>query len=224
MRRVLAPFCSLALVVAAALAASAQVNPPVPPPSTGPVNPPGNVVTPVPAASASPGASASPAESASPVPTATPTPPPIVVEPPQLNVEPGKTVTGRINSALGDVTSTVADATVATAVVDQAQRVLYVTGVKVGTTTVTLTDTRGVTRDVPVRVAYAAGVVADETSLRVTGNPTSTDYLREAIVTAVTRAATARLGATVTVAPDGSIPLRGDLKIDDRLELDVPVR
>ncbi|MBV8749073.1 MAG: pilus assembly protein N-terminal domain-containing protein, partial [Candidatus Eremiobacteraeota bacterium] len=147
----------------------------------------------------------------------------IVVEPPQLNVEPGKTVTGRINSALGDVTSTVADATVAAAVVDEAQRVLYVTGVKVGTTTVTLTDTRGVTRDVPVRVAYAAGTVADETSLRVNGNPTSTDYLREAIVTAVTRAATARIGATVTVAPDG-IPLRGDLKIDDRLELDVPVR
>src|SRR6202022_1359078 len=118
--------------------------------------------------------------------------PPIIVEPPQLNVEPGKTVAARVNSSLGGLTVTVADPAVATVVVDQAQRVVYVSGLKVGMTTLTVTDTRGVTRDVPVRVAFAAGTVADEASLRVTGNPASADYLREAIAATVSRAAILR--------------------------------
>jgi len=86
---------------------------------------------------------------------------------------------------LGTVAVTVADPTVATAVVDQLQRVLFVTGVKLGTTTITLTDSRGVTRDVPVRVAYAAGSAPDETSLRITGNSASAAFVREAIAAAV---------------------------------------
>ena len=102
-----------------------------------------------------------------PPPSAAPTQPPIIVEPPQVSVEPAKTVSARINSSLGEVNATVADPTIATAVVDQAQRVLYVTGVKVGTTTVTVTDSRGVTRAVGVLVAYAAGSVADQIGLRV---------------------------------------------------------
>ena len=231
MRRVIAPFSSLAFVCAVALAAAAQVNPPVPAPS-GPVNPPAATAAPSPAAPpASPGATpsapappaASPAPGASPAPLATPTQPPIVVEPPQVNVEPGKTSAARINSALGALTAAVADPAVATAVVDQAQRTLFVSGVKVGTTTVTLTDSRGVTRDVAVRVAYAAGVAADATTVRVTGNPSTSDYLREAIATAVESAAAVRPGASVNVPPE-TIPVRGDLGLDDRTELDVPVQ
>ncbi len=236
MRRVIAPFSSLAFVCAVALAAAAQVNPPVPAPS-GAVNPPGAVTTPAPpptppGAPASPGPSASgspegvpsPLESpsAAPVATPTPTPPPIIVDPPQVGVEPGKTANARINGVLGAVTATVADPTVATAVVDQVQRVLYVTGVKLGTTTVTLTDARNVTRDVPVRVAYAAGTAADETTLRVTGNPATADYLREAIANAVEHAATFRPGASVSVSPD-SVPIRRDVGLDNRAEVDVPV-
>jgi putative type II/III system pilus formation protein len=220
LRRVLAPFSSLALVVAVALAASAQVNPPVPPPP-GPVNPPGNVVTPAPA-TPQPSASSPPPET-SPLPLASPTQPPIFVEPPQVNVEPGKTVAARVNSSLGGLTVTVADPAVATVVVDQAQRVVYISGVRVGATTVTVADMRGVTRDVGVRVAYAAGTVADEASLRVTGNPASADYLREAIAAAVSRATILRPGAAVTV-PLETIPLHQDLKLDNRTELDVPVQ
>ena len=250
MRRVLAPFSSLAFACALALAATAQVNPPVPPPS-GPVNPPGGVVTPAPAPptppspgptppagsqpapstvplaptespSTSPAASPGPGETPAPPPTAGPTQPPIFVEPPQVSVEPGKTVAARVNRSLGSITATVADPAVASVVVDQAQRVIYISGLKIGATTVTVTDLRGVTRDVPVRVAYAAGTVADETTVRVTGNPASSDFLREAIERAVEHASTARPGATVDVVPE-TIPLRGDLKIDNRAELDVPV-
>ena len=231
MRRVLAPFSSLAFVCAVALAASAQVNPPVPP-SPGPVNPPAGAATPLPrpppppappaSATESPVAPA-PAESTTPAPLATPTQPPIIVEPPQLNVEPGRTVSARVNSALGSVSAAVADPGVATVVVDQAQRVIYVSGVKVGTTSVTVTDTRGLTREVPVRVAYAAGIVADETTLRVTGNPTSAEYLRAAIADAVERAATLRPGVSLDISPD-TVPLHSDLRIDNRTEVDVPVQ
>ncbi|HEX3469161.1 MAG TPA: pilus assembly protein N-terminal domain-containing protein, partial [Candidatus Elarobacter sp.] len=140
-----------------------------------------------------------------------------------MSVEPSKTVAARINSSLGEVNATVADPSVAVAVVDQAQRVLYVTGMKVGTTTVTLTDSRGVTRDVPVLVEYAAGTVADQIALRVTGNPASTQYLREAIAQAVSGAATLRSGATVSVVPE-SIPVHGDLSIDNRAEVDVQIQ
>ena len=242
MRRVLAPFSSLAFVCAFALAATAQGNPPVPSPPSGPVNPPvapgaapatpsaqpsptPPQATPTAAPPATSPAPVVPGESPpppgeSPLPLASPTQPPIIVEPPQLSVEPSKTVMARINSSLGTVNAVVADATIATAIVDQAQRVLYVTGVKVGTTTVTVTDSRGVTRDVQVVVAYAAGSVADQTSLRVTGNPASTQYLREAIAQAVSSAATLRSGASITVTPE-TIPVRRDLSIDDRVELDV---
>ncbi|HEY0394043.1 MAG TPA: pilus assembly protein N-terminal domain-containing protein [Candidatus Elarobacter sp.] len=231
MRRVLAPLTSLAFLIAAALGAVAQVNPPVPPPSAGPVNPPGSVATPMPAqpvpatespnTAPSPGAPASPGAE-TPLPTATPTQPPIVIEPPQVAVEPGKTVAARVNGSLGALTATVADPSVATVVVDQAQRVVYVSGVKVGSTTVSVTDSRGVTRDVPVRVAYAAGTVAEETTLRVTGNPSSADYLREAVADAVERAATLRPGVTLALSPD-RVPIHGDLKIDNRIAVDVPV-
>ncbi len=231
MRRVIAPFSSLAFVCAVALAAGAQVNPPVPPPS-GPVNPPAATAAPstatppsaVPSSGPVPAAPGeSPAAVPTPAPLATPTQPPIVVEPPQVNVEPGKTATARVNSALGALAVTVADPAIATAVVDQAQRVLYVSGVAVGTTTATVTDSRGVTRDVAVRVAYAAGTPADSTTVRVTGNPATADYLREAIATAVEGAATLRPGASVNVAPE-TIPVRGDLAVDDRTALDVAVQ
>jgi hypothetical protein len=230
LRRVIAPLTSLAAVCALALAAAAQVNPPVPPPS-GPVNPPGSVATPVPGGPATPvpAPTASPVPdtltpgAATPVPLPSPTQPPIIVEPPQVNVEPGKTTTARVNSSLGTLSATVADPAVATVIVDQTQRVLYVTGLKVGTTTATVTDSRSVTRDVAIRVAYAAGTVADETSLRVTGNPTSSDYLREAVALAATRAATLRSGASINVPPE-TIPVHGNLKIDNRTEIDVPVQ
>jgi hypothetical protein len=151
-----------------------------------------------------------------------PTEPPIVADPPQVAVEPGKLASTRLNSVLGNVNAVVADPTVATAVVDQVNRVLFVTGVKVGDTTVTLSDTRGVTLVVPVRVAYAAGTAADYTSLRITGNPASAEYVRDAIAEAVERATTLRPGASANVNPD-AVNVRRDLQLDDRFDIDVPV-
>ncbi|MEA2666755.1 MAG: hypothetical protein QOI11_3699 [Candidatus Eremiobacteraeota bacterium] len=221
MRRVIAPFSSFALVCALALAASAQVNPPVTPPP-GPVNPPGGIVTPGTAPTVTPIETQPIPGAPTPVPTAEPTQPPIVIEPPRIGVEPQKRASARINSSLGTLSVTVADPTVANAVVDQPQRVLYVDGLKLGSTTVTVTDARGVSRTIPVLVAYAAGTVADDTSLRLTGNPASAVYLRDAAAEAAARAATMRPGAAIHVSAD-TIAVRGELKLDNRTQVDVPV-
>ena len=97
MRRVIAPLTSLAAVCALALAAAAQVNPPVPPPA-GPVNPPGTSRRRRRAAPPRPRPPPAP-DAITPAPLASPTQPPIIVEPPQVSVEPGKTV-GRAREQL----------------------------------------------------------------------------------------------------------------------------
>ncbi len=237
MRRAFAVFAGGWLLVFASIA-NAQVNPPVPAPS-GPVNPAGAptgapLVTPAPAspapapdANASPGATESPGAGESPLPTptptATPTPPPIVVDPPSLAVEPGRQVLAHVNSAAGTIDATSANPAIATVVADQNQRAIFVTGVAVGTTTVTVTDARGLTRDVPVRVAYAAGTLADSIPLRVTGDPASAAFVRDAVITAAQAAATLRPGSRVYVMTDAPL-VHGDLGTDDRATVDVPLQ
>jgi hypothetical protein len=165
-------------------------------------------------------ASPAPAELPTPAPLATPTQPPIVLDPAQPLVEIGHTFLARINSALGNVVATVADQTIVGAVVDQQQRALYITGRAIGTTTITLRDDRGVTLDVVVRVEYAAGTIPDDVNLRVTGDPASSAFLRDAIAEAVTRAATLRPGARVVVYTD-TMNVRNDLALDDRTQANV---
>jgi len=223
-------------VLASAGAHAQQVNPPVPAPSGGPVNPPGMPtpgVTAAPAAAPSPGASAeavpgvsgpaAPTALPTPTPTPVPTPVPIVADPPSSAIILGKTVALRISGVLGTLVATSADPSIATAVPDQNTRMLFVTGNAIGTTTVTLHDDRGVvTRDIPVRVAYAAGTPADEIALRVTGNPASPGFLRRAAATAASDAATMRRGASANVSVD-AIAVPRPLGIDDRTEVDVPI-
>ena len=66
--------------------------------------------------------------------------------------------------------------------------------------------------------------LADETTLRVTGNPASAEYLREAVAAAVERAATLRPGALGQRRRRKRSRVHGDLKIDNRVEVDVPVQ
>jgi len=151
------------------------------------------------------------------------TQPPIVVEPATPAVEPGRTVSARVNSAAGTITATAADPAIATVTVDQTQRTILITGVAVGSTTVTVGDSRGVTRDVAVRVAYAAGTIADALQLRVTGDPATVTFLRDAAITAAEAAATLRTGARIYVPPE-SVAVHAALPTDDRTTIDVPVQ
>jgi hypothetical protein len=177
---------------------------------------------------ASPGASPAapeetPGASPTPTPAPTPTPVPIVVDPPQPIIEIDRSLTARINGAAGTIAVTVADPAIATATVDQGQRTLTITGHAVGTTTVTVSDERGMTRDVPVRIAYTAGSIPSSMNVRVTGDPAARAFLRDAIAQALTRAATLRPGGRITVYTD-TIDLRSDLPIDNLRDVDARVQ
>ncbi len=177
---------------------------------------------------ASPGAEGAPAESPSPLgsalpsPAGTPTQPPIIVEPPSAGVLPGGMQVLRVLRSLGTLAVSVADPNVASASVDQAARTLTIAGRALGNTTVTLTDARGLTRDVAVRVALAAGSLAPFATVRITGNPATSLFVKEQALAAALKAATIRPGAKV-VAPVDAIAFDTALNVDDVATLSVPI-
>ncbi len=159
---------------------------------------------------------------APPAPTATPTEPPIIVDPSSAGVTPGGTQTLRVMQVLGTVVATVADPSVADVSIDQTTRALTVLGKRVGTTTITLRDARGLMRDVAVRVAELAGSIAPGISLRVTGRPATALFVREQAYRAAVAAAQPRPGATV-LASEEAVNVSAPLKVDDITEVDVPI-
>jgi len=161
-----------------------------------------------------------PGMSAAPLPT--PTQPPIVVDPPAPGIAVGRTVVLRVSSVLGAIATTVADPSIASATVDQEARTLAVSGRAVGTTSITVSDARGLTRVVPIFVAYEAGAVGGGGSLRITGNPATVEYLRDEAAELARRTAQPRPGAAVAIDPT-QIRVPGNLALDDAVQLDVPV-
>jgi Pilus formation protein N terminal region len=184
---------------------------------------PGQSATPAAGESATPAPGETAPGEASPSPSPTPTQPPIVVTPATPSIEPGRTVLARVNSAAGTLTVTVADPSIATVAVDQVARTIAITGVAVGSTIVTVGDSRGLTRDVAVRVAYDAGTIAPALALHVTGNPASVDFLRNTAIDAAEAAATLRPGARIYVPAD-AVTVRAPLPSDNHISIDVPVQ
>ncbi len=177
----------------------------------------------------SPGAAASAAPVVPPgvpgapaVPTPVPTQPPITVDPALAGVSPGGTQTLQILSVLGTVTAVVADPTIASATVDQDARTLTIVGKALGSTTVTLADGRGLTRVVPVRIAFPAGDVSANASVRITGSPATQLFVREQAVAAAIAAASTRAGATASLGP-APFAVPATLGVDDVTFIDVPV-
>jgi Flp pilus assembly secretin CpaC len=108
--------------------------------------------------------------------------PPIIAEPPSGGVTPGGSQTLRLLQVSGVVTVTVANPALVDASVDQDARTVTITGKAIGTTTITVRDERGQTRDIAVRIADPAGAIASSAYLRVTGRPASEEFLREAVL------------------------------------------
>ncbi len=160
------------------------------------------------------------------VPTSVPSPaatqPPIVVTPDNATVPVGHSFDLAIGSAISPLTATVADPAIAGVYVDQTSQRVTVVGKAPGTTTVTIVDVRGIRRDVPVRVAFYAGAVADRITLRLTGDPAAPDFVREQVARAVRSAAQARPDAQVVVTSD-DVPVHRALEQDDVASFDVPV-
>lgn len=199
----------------------AQQNPPVPVPS-GPINPPAPSTMPTPPPEETAPATPGPFVPATPTPT--PTPVPILADPPGLNVSPGNTAVVHANGVFGTLAAKVADPSRAIiSTIDQATRTVAIAGVAPGLTTVTLSDDRGITRDVPIRVAYIAGSIASEVTVRITGNPASTRFIRNIAAQAASSAAILRPGATVAIDPN-SVQGARDLPVSDVASVDVPLQ
>lgn len=207
-------------LVSGALPVRSQPVPPPPTPAAAPSATP--EVTPLPTAGSGAPVEPSPANPPAPAATAPPTPPPIIVEPPSAGVTPGGTAVLRVESVLGTIAVTVADPTILDATVDQVTRTIQLHGKVLGATTLTVSDSRGLTRVVPVRVAFPAGSVADAASLRITGNPATPYFIKEQAALAAARQSRARPGATILASPDG-IAFNGSLNVDDVTTVDVPV-
>ncbi|MGA8535356.1 MAG: pilus assembly protein N-terminal domain-containing protein [Candidatus Tumulicola sp.] len=127
-----------------------------------------------------------------------------------------------VGSVLAPIGAVVHDPSIADAAVDQATSTVTLSGKKPGVTAVTISDARGLTRDVPVRVAYYAGRVASQTTLSITGDPASADFVRQEVAAAVIRAAQARPGAQIVAGPD-DVPFNGNLAQDRVAVVTVPV-
>ena len=98
----------------------------------------------------------------------TPTPPPITVDPP--SAPRARRQRGAHRRRLGDRADLRPSCTTArssTVAIDQSRTAVTIVGKTPGTTVVTVSDARGFTRDVPVRVAYYAGTIADRRSTLV---------------------------------------------------------
>jgi len=179
--------------------------------------------SPATAPAATPTPQATPTASGSlPAPTPSPTQPPIIVDPPSAGVTPGGTETLRIVQVLGTITVTIADPAIVDATVDQNARTLTITGKALGATTVTITDVRGLTRQVPVRVAYPAGDVPRTAAIRITGDPATQLFVREQAVAAAIAAASTRPRTSVVASSD-SVSVSKPLAVDDITDVDVPI-
>ncbi len=206
-----------ALMVAALALLCAAVPKAQVPPSPAPAAPP---APPAASISPSPGSTGAAAPSSAPSPSATQ--PPIVFEPGSVAVAVGASATVRVMSVLGGLTVHVADPTVADVAVDQSDQTVTVSGKAPGTTTIAVSDQRGITGELPVRVAYNAGRIADAATIRITGDPASADFVKEQAAAIARSLAVPRQNAQVVVTTD-QIAFNQPLRQDDVTQIDVPV-
>lgn len=221
-----------ALCAALAIPAAGHQQPvPSPSPTVAPL--PAETPVPAPATSTTPAVSptvpptgvsptAEPSATAQPTPTASPTPPPLSVSPDSLSVPVGATRSVQAGGVYGTLTATLADPQVGDVRVDTQMQRVDVTGRTPGTTTLTLVDSRGVSRALPVRVAYNAGQVNPYIVVELTGDPATRDYVREQVVRAITEQTQLRPGAQIAVGAD-DVPFDGKLMPDDVANVNVGV-
>ncbi len=127
-----------------------------------------------------------------------------------------------VQSVMGTINVTVANPSLVDVSVNQDSRIVTLQGKAPGTTTLTITDSRGLTRTVPVRVAYFAGSIATYATLRLTGDPASAEYIRREAADLVRSLAIARDGAQIVVGSD-DVDVRAPLDQDDIVTVNVPV-
>ena len=176
------------------------------------------------APSGTPGVSPSASATASPAasPTASPTPPPITASPQNVQVPIGTTQTVTLNGVFGTFTAAAQNAQVADVGANQDARTISIAGKTPGATSITVTDSRGVTGVVGVRVAYNAATLPQFLTVRVTGDPASPDFLRSVVARQIANATQLQKGAQLIVGGD-DVPVNRSLQQDNSEVFDVPV-
>lgn len=135
----------------------------------------------------------------------------------------GTSQTFTVNGAVGTITATAAASPAPfTIAIDQNAQTVTLTGTTPGATTLTVTDSRGVSTTIGVRVAYPAGTLPESISLRVTGDPATDSWLRAFVAQAIIRRTQLRPGAQIIVTPD-DVNINGGLDQDVTIGVDVPV-
>lgn len=127
-----------------------------------------------------------------------------------------------VGSVIGQISAVARDPSLVDVTVDQASLTVTLSGKAPGSTAVTITDARGLTATVPVRVAYYAGSVPAGLTVAITGDPASAEFVRREVSAALIRATQVRPGAQAVVGPD-DVPMHDDLQPDDVAAFDVPV-
>ena len=145
-----------------------------------------------------------------------------MVQPQSVQVAVNGTQSIIVGSALNPISAVVRDPSIVTAVVDQGTQTVALTGKAPGSTTIAITDARGLSSSVPVRVAYYAGSLPPAITVALTGDPASADFVRTQVARSVHNAATLRPGAQIVVGPD-DVPFNGELAQDRVAAFNVPV-
>ncbi|HUY10989.1 MAG TPA: hypothetical protein VMV73_01870 [Candidatus Dormibacteraeota bacterium] len=215
------------LIVVAALTAALSVgalgaqNQITPTPSPAPSATSASSASPTPLPTGAPAPSASPTPI--PTPTPSPTPVPIGLTPAAALVAVGSSVQVAVANTLGTVTLTGIDPKVAAASYDSISENLTILGIAPGTTSVTITDMRGISATLAIRVAFSAGTLPSQRLLvRITGEPASPDFVRKRAFRAIESAIVLRPGAQLVLSRS-DILVPGELGADDTLDLSVPV-
>ena len=135
----------------------------------------------------------------------------------------GQTQVLHVSSVYGQLNVSVLNSAVVDAAVDQTAQTITLTGKAPGATAIGLTDQRNMPAIVvPVRVAYNAGTIADTASIRITGDPASSQFVKEQTVAAAVSLAQARAGAQIVATPD-QVQFSQPLAQDNVAQVDVPV-
>ena len=126
-----------------------------------------------------------------------------------------------VNGSYGSLTAVASAPNVVSIAIDQDARTVTLDGTAPGAVSLTVTDQRGISATIGVRVAYNAGTLPGSLSLRVTGDPASREYVRDLVQAAIVRATTLRPGAQAVVSED-DIHIENDLQQDMIESVDVP--
>jgi hypothetical protein len=134
----------------------------------------------------------------------------------------GQTTTVTLTGVYGTFTAVAANPKVVTIVPNQSNLTLALTGGAPGATTITITDGRGVTATIPVRVAYNAGTLPPLVDVRLTGDPASPNFVRDLVARMVYESVAIQPGAQVIVAAS-DVPVYAPLEQDNTIQVSVPV-